>query len=89
MSESLRGGSHATPAKGRPGSVEPESVPEPEPEIEVEVDEVDDADGEEEDLSEYTTAALRVIAQDLDVSGYTRLKKTELVVAIKAMRARP
>ena len=83
MSESLRGGSHATPESRRP-------APPPD------VADLDTANGvvdtnagmeEVEDLSGHTVAALRVIAQELDVPRYAKLRKADLVAAIETARA--
>ena len=76
MSESLKGGSHATPESRRPA---------PPPDV---ADVVGLEEGVDvEDISGHTVAALRVIAQELDVPRYAKLRKAELVAAIEAARA--
>ncbi len=72
MPGSYKGGSHATPASQRKVA----EVPEPVADEVVEV----------EDLSVLTVAALRVIAQELDVPRYAKLRKAELVRAIEVKR---
>ena len=100
MSGSLRGGSHATPASsglslvdGRlePAPAEPlptEPVPEDPEVFNARIAAEDAAEVavpvEEVDLGSHTVAALRVIAQDLDIKNYTDLKKAELIAAIEA-----
>ena len=71
MSESLRGGSHATPESGRPA---------PPPDV---ADLVEVEKGKVEVNGSSTVAELRVVAQEYDIPNYKDLRKPDLLAKIR------
>ena len=71
MSESLRGGSHATPESRRPA---------PPPDV---ADLVEVEKSEVEVNGSSTVAELRVVAQELDIPRYSRLRKPALLARVR------
>ncbi len=72
MSESLRGGSHATPESRRPA---------PPPDV---ADlKAEEEKGKVEVNGSSTVAELRVVAQELDIPRYSRLRKPALLARVR------
>ena len=69
----------------------PKPQPKPQPKVEevevdeeeVEEDDVEDNDVSEEDLESMTVAELRALAKDRGITGYSTLKKAELIDVLK------
>jgi small subunit ribosomal protein S2 len=75
----------------REAKPQPKPEPKPEPKVkeveedeeEVEEDDVEDNDLTQEDLESMTVAELRALAKDRGITGYSTLKKAELIDVLK------